>query len=279
MLDAVLAVSRAIRDVSVLAAVAHGEGAVVLMGVLSANVRQAAYKERHVPELESEELESFVAHLEYAILVAPHVLPAKSYLPLLREYVPEIAFIVPPETVQVLVVLPEKDPLTKVCINITESIEGVISEHVTFPKTSWKGFPPSPLVSYQLRSATLKKADKVQLGDDTPPTITVEGWTNNPAITKELVRVGFTGRAYGGQSSTDMSLVLEGSLARTENQHEVQNLVKQRKVFQVHFHQTPKAGRWNLALGSLQGPRIFHKETGRLKAKPTEIMRWLLQFG
>ena len=91
LLDGVLLTLRTLAQAASTAAVGFGEGSIVLMATLSPELRTAAYTERKVAESERRDLEEVGKALEFAVLFAPHGYPLKSYMPLLREYVPEIA--------------------------------------------------------------------------------------------------------------------------------------------------------------------------------------------
>ena len=88
LLDGVLHFLRACVTLATTAAFAHGEGALVLMAALPAEVRTAAYNERHVPTDEQCSLEDAALSITSAILIAPFCNLPNAYMPLLREYVP-----------------------------------------------------------------------------------------------------------------------------------------------------------------------------------------------
>ena len=92
LLDGVLLALRTMKQAAVTAAAGFGEGPIVLMAVPSPELRKAAYVERKAAEAERKELEEVGEALGYAVLFAPHRYPLKSYMPLLRECVPEIAW-------------------------------------------------------------------------------------------------------------------------------------------------------------------------------------------
>ena len=62
------------------------------------------------------------------ILLAPHVLPAKSNRPLLHESIPEIVSIFPDDNTSVLAVTPVKDPLTVPSHDLALGILGAVEE-------------------------------------------------------------------------------------------------------------------------------------------------------
>ena len=140
-----LAALRASRDSLILNMVGFGEGAIILSGILSAELRFAAYKERHVAEAERLQLEDMAMKLERVILINPHSYPLKSYIPMLREYVPEICCIVPQPCTQVIVVGSTLDALSKLSAQFHENIFGSIIEYIKLPGPAYRTLPKSPL--------------------------------------------------------------------------------------------------------------------------------------
>jgi hypothetical protein len=145
-LDAVIAVLRSLSDAALTSVLSFGEGGLVAAGLLSPEVRQAAYKERRVAELEASPLEAMAAVLDHVVLVAPHSYPHKSYLSLLREYVPELCSITPALTISVHVVSPSRDPLGSIATSIASGIVGSILETVAFDGPA---YPSKPRTLYQ----------------------------------------------------------------------------------------------------------------------------------
>ena len=135
LMDGMLVVLRAMRECMLLSVVAFGEGALILMGLLSSELRAAAFVERRVLAEERLELESFASNLEYTILIAPHSYPIRSYMPLLREYVPEISVVAPPVQTKVMVVAPLKDALSSVAQECSNAIHGSVLESRPFCRT------------------------------------------------------------------------------------------------------------------------------------------------
>jgi len=175
VLDAVLACLRMLRDAFLSDVVSFGEGSLVCMCMLSYDIRHAAYQERHVSETERLELESVVSVLVHVILVCPLACPLRSYMPLLREYVPEIVCIIPPEQSQVLVVVPTKDAAQSVGEECAKWILGSLVEHITFPGPAYRTDPKSPLTLYQLHKPSGPPA-LVAEGPNKPPTLAIEAW-------------------------------------------------------------------------------------------------------
>ena len=85
MFDAVLGALRAFHELCVHSIVGRGEGAMAAITLLSDTIRQNAYRERRVPERESEKLEERALGLAHAFLLAPQVHPVRFYMPFLRE--------------------------------------------------------------------------------------------------------------------------------------------------------------------------------------------------
>ena len=121
------------------------------MASLSEDLRKEAYLLRRVPEPERLELEEVIKTRTHVVLLAPHVLPAKSYRALLHEAVPEIVSVFPEETTQVLAVIPSKDALSAPSRDLALGVTGAVAETVSFPKPAHRSPPLSPLALYQLR--------------------------------------------------------------------------------------------------------------------------------
>ena len=141
VLDGILTTLRAIKEVSVTSMIGHGEGAVIAMAVLSEDLRKEAYAMRRVPDGERVALEDIARALSHVVLLAPHVLPAKSYRPLLHESVPEIVSIFAEEDTQVLAVIPTKEPLTIHSRNLAQGVFGATEEQVKFLSPAHRHLP------------------------------------------------------------------------------------------------------------------------------------------
>ena len=85
-LDAVLALLRAYRDSRMEPAVGHGEGAVVAIMALNADIRKATCSERKVQESEQFELELTAVAIKHVVAVAPQVYQIKSYMLKIQAY-------------------------------------------------------------------------------------------------------------------------------------------------------------------------------------------------
>ena len=83
-LDAVICALRAAVQTSMISIIGFGEGGLVAMGLLSPEVRAAAFSERRLLETESIPLELCAKSLTHVVVLAPHSYPHKSYMQLLR---------------------------------------------------------------------------------------------------------------------------------------------------------------------------------------------------
>lgn len=149
LMDAVLVTLRSICEVCANSIIGHGEGAIFVMATLSAEIRKLAYTDRRVLGHEAEKLEECATSLCHALLIAPHVYPVRSYMPFLREYMPEIICILPGET-QVIAVIPERDSSSILAKETAQAVMGIIFEHVRVPGPSYRTIPRSPLPLHQL---------------------------------------------------------------------------------------------------------------------------------
>lgn len=132
----------------------------------------------------------------HVVLIAPHAHPAKSYPSMLHESVPEIVSIFPENDTSVLAVIPVKDALSVPSRDLVVGVVGVVEDQVKIPKPAYKAPPKSPLVLYQLRPRAPNSKPKVIEREGGRPTTCVEVFAGSAVLTQELVRVGFTGRAY-----------------------------------------------------------------------------------
>ena len=128
LLDGVLAALRCARDASLRSFLGHGEGGLIAAALLSAEIREAAFRERRVQETEAIELETVAASLQYVLLLAPHAFPIRTYAGMLREYVPEIVSIIPPDGVRVHVVVPSKESTSAPSLDVAASLLGATHE-------------------------------------------------------------------------------------------------------------------------------------------------------
>lgn len=195
VLDCILITLRATREVTVMALIGRGEGAVIAMVTASEDLRREAYVMRRVSEGERKELEEVAQALTHIVLLAAHVLPARSYRPLLHKSIPEIVCVFHAENTNVLAVIPTKDPLTVPGRDLALGAIGAVEGQVKYPKPAYRSPPPSPLASYQLRRRACAKL-KVVNREAGRPTTVVEVFGGSAVTTQELVRFGFTGRAY-----------------------------------------------------------------------------------
>mgnify|MGYP003333184752 CR=1 FL=1 len=132
LLDGVLAAGRALTTSRCGAIVAFGEGAIVAMALMSAELRAAAVKERHADENDVWTIGLAMEQLQYIILIAPHSFPMNRYMQMLRDAVPEMASINHATAAQVLVVIPTRDPLSKMCTEQSQLVLGAATEAIAF---------------------------------------------------------------------------------------------------------------------------------------------------
>ena len=165
------------------------------MAVLSPELRKAAYVERKAAEADRKELEEVGEALEYAVLFAPHGYPLKSYMPLLREYVPEIACIIPRAEVRTLFVIPSRDAVRQQALDCPKTVRGAISEVISFGGPAYRTIPASPCVLHQLTRGFAQKALPAVAPNQLPREV-VEAWAGVALLVGKMIRLGFTGRAY-----------------------------------------------------------------------------------
>lgn len=183
------------KQAAVTAAVGFGEGSIVLIAVLSPELRKAAYVERKAAEAERKGLEEVGEALEYAVLFAPHGYPLKSDMPLLREYVPEIACIIPRGEVRTLFVIPARDAMSQQALACSKTVQGAISEVISFGGPAYRTIPVSPCVVHQLIRGFAQK-NRLAVAPNQLPREVAEAWAGVALLVGEMIRLGFTGRAY-----------------------------------------------------------------------------------
>ena len=89
-----------------------------------------------------------------------------------------------------------------------------VTEVLTFPGPADRTIPKSPLVSYQLRhSKPVSKIDEV-VGADLPPCAVAEAWSGCAILTTEMIRLGFTRRAYECSPNGEKTPLPEGDIER-----------------------------------------------------------------
>jgi len=233
VLDGVLAVVRMLRDSGLANVVGIGEGSVVCMCALSSDLRKSAYKDRHVNEGEQLELEAAISRLEHVVLISPLTFPVKSYMPLLREYVPEIVCVIPPEACSVLVVVPVRDACSSVGNECAGWILGALTETIEFGGPAYRTVPASPLALYQLHLNN-NTVGLVHESPTKPPTAVAEAWAGGAGMSQQCIRVGFTARAYECSPDGPKSYLPEGDIEREENQTELAEMISSRKLYNLH---------------------------------------------
>ncbi|CAE8737884.1 unnamed protein product, partial [Polarella glacialis] len=225
--DAVLALLRAIRDCSFTAVVSHGEGALVNALFLSADVRAAAYKERHVAAEEQSVLEECLGSVSHSVLLAPQGFPSKSAYTNLRDLVPEMNVIAPPADMSVTVVVPLRDATRDVSVMICKLILGAERVDFGFPGPAFRTLPNG------LKLHTLCRAKIVAAPANyhAEPKTFVEAMAGAAVLTAEVARVGFTCRAY----ERDVGVYhAEGDLSNPEVMNGLRTMIKRKQIFQIH---------------------------------------------
>ena len=231
-MDGVLIILRSLREASLLSFIAFGEGAQVATCALSPELRSAAYVERKVPESARAELEEVAAALGHVVLVGPHVLPVKSYMTLLQEYAPEVAFIAPNGSPQVMVVAPSRDATSGASLECPRAVLEAVYEAVSFGGPAYRMVPSSPLVLYQL--ARVLELPKLPFETASQiPRYVVEAWAGQASITTELVRLGFVGRAY--ECYVEGKYAPEGDVEKPENRDAIHRAIVAGEAFHMHL--------------------------------------------
>ena len=153
---------------------------------------------------------------------------------MLREYVPEMACILPECRTIGLVVGPEKDTLSKLALECSRCILGALHESISYTGPAYLKIPPSPLHSTSLHKFSegppkLPVEEPGQL-----PRECIETWCGGAQLTAALIRVGFTCRAYEC-SPDNIQYLPEGDMLRSENQTEIHDKIKNRVLFNLHL--------------------------------------------
>ena len=148
LFDAILITLRALRETHITSLVGHGEGAIVAMATLSKDLREAAFKHRKTSADETKQLDEIAQSIEHVLLLAPHVFPTRSYMPLLREYAPEVVCVIPGDT-QVIAVIPDKDSAAIPSKEAAQAVLGIVYEVVKFGGPAYRTIPKSPLALFQ----------------------------------------------------------------------------------------------------------------------------------
>ena len=203
----------------------------VAIALLNETIRSSAYRERRVLGHEAERLEDCAQGLTHVIRLAPHVYPVRSYMPFFREYMPEIACVIPGET-QVLVVNPERDAAALACREAAQPVLGAVHETIRFPGPAYRTIPKSPLALYQLRSESKVTLPLVKETDGQPPVLCVETWAGCAILSKEWIRLGFIGKAY--ENKLDGQYLPDSDLLRPDVQNNLADDVENGRVFHAH---------------------------------------------
>ena len=231
------------KQAAVTAAVGFGEGSIVLMAAASPELRKAAYVERKAAEAERKELEEVGEALEYAVLFAPHGYPLKSYMPLLGEYFPEIACIIPRAEVRTLFVIPSRDAMSQQALDCSKTVQGAISEVISFGGPAYRTFPASPCVLHQLARGFAQKVLPAVAPNQLPREV-AGARAGVALLVGGMIRLGFTGRAYECAPIGKDSYLPEGDIERRENQVELDQEISSRTLYQLHL--APCCTSWSL---------------------------------
>ena len=237
LLDGVLRVLRSARDAEMRSFIGHGEGGIVVAASLSAELRLAAYTERRVPEVESLELESVAQAFQYVLLLAPHAFPVRSFLGMLREYVPEIVSMIPPEGTRVHVVLPSKDATLAASLEVFGSILGASKETLEFPGPAYRTVLPKPTPLMHLFPR--EDVPSVAQVENELPRKCVEAFAGTAILTQTLAQAGFDVRAYEvrppiGPHGEGVD-VLESDLERAEVLAELEEELIKKCIYYLHI--------------------------------------------
>ena len=133
-------------------------------------------------------------------------------MPFLREYAPEVVCIMPGET-QVIAVIPEKDAASLASKETAQAILGVTFETVKFEGPAYRPSPKSPLVLYQWILGSKVQSPIIQT-EGRPPILCAETRASSAVLSKEWLRLGFTGKAY--ECRPNDQYLPEGDLCRPQ---------------------------------------------------------------
>ena len=144
---------------------------------------------------------------------------------------PEISCILPGNT-QLIAIIPERDSSATPSRETAQAVMGVIPEHVRFPGPAYRIIPKSPLPLYQLAPGSKVKMLLVTSSEDKPATLCVEMWAGCAILTKEWVRLGFTGKAY--ECKPEGRYLPDGDLIREQVQTDLHDDLTCGRVYHAH---------------------------------------------
>ena len=164
--------------------------------------------------------------LERVMLLAPHGWPARSYLPMFREVVPEIVCIQPPSSTQVVIVSAENDSTRDTSRQIGRYIQGSRTQEIAFKGSAYKTLPPKGTEVSFMEKVNPNPDAPIVVSAGKPPNLFVETWAGMAGLTKEAVLQGFIGKAYEKhpyKPDGDPNPMTEGDVMRTENINEIRS--------------------------------------------------------
>ena len=154
---------------------------------------------------------------------------------MLREYMPEIVSISPPEGVRVHVLVPDRDAANQAAMEISQSILGASHENITFRGPAYRSLPESPCPSALLHERVLP----VIITDVTHalPKRCIEGFAGTAIYTQKLALVGFDVRAYEvrpkmGEGQVEIE---DSDLEREEVREECSADIASGQVYYTHW--------------------------------------------
>ena len=193
--DAVIAVLRALAMAPMQAILAHGEGALVALALLTPSVRTAAMDERHLQANDREVLLASLRNVTHFMLFSPHGFPIRSFTTLLRDVVPELSSVCTDLEVVVHVIIPLRDASGRVARECAMSINNCVEEVVEFHGPAYLRLPKSPFKSQQL--GPIADVVKELTPAEGQPTQFVEISTDpHRCLSAFMLQLGFTTRFY-----------------------------------------------------------------------------------
>jgi len=247
--DGLLSSLRLVREGNLGGLVGYGEGAMILLALLSPPLRQAACAARGVTEDERQELEACWRELvTHVVLVAPHGNPLRYYLQFWREAIPETLCVPALENKQVVVVIPQHDASRDPSCEVASWIQDCIVVETKLPGPACKLRPERLALDCLVLEP---KTDKVVVPEGkTPPTF-VETWGGSCVLSAAMLAHSFVCRAY---EKTPIGPGAEpqdrGDLFSVVNQTNIRRDIETKHTFLQH--QAPTCASWS-AIQNLNG--------------------------